>query len=172
MCCIRLEVWYQESEWISFCLPWSIQTGSGVHSTYSTICIEECFSMVKRSERDANHSPPSSVEFKNAWTYTFPLMLSRCGVSETTATNSSCDVVIHLLLMAGVFGCGLDDRIIVFRFHAEARVTFQTIQTVVGPTLFTLPFSVGVSERGWNLHRLPRLRVWSVILPLPLYALM
>ena len=81
------------------------QADSGAHSTSSTIGNEDSFWRVKRPGHDGNHSPPSSVKFKNAWSSTSPPPYT--GVSEGTATNSSGDAVI--LLITDVFGCGLDE---------------------------------------------------------------
>jgi len=43
----------------------TVQTDSGTHSALS--------SGTKQPEREADHSPPSTVEIKNGWSYTFPL---------------------------------------------------------------------------------------------------
>jgi hypothetical protein len=41
------------------------KTGSGAHPAYLMV------SEVKRPEREAVHSPPSSFEVKNVWSYTY-----------------------------------------------------------------------------------------------------
>jgi hypothetical protein len=46
---------------------------------------------VKQQEREADHSPPSSAEIKNAWSYTFSLPIRLYGVvlskKESTGTT-------------------------------------------------------------------------------------
>jgi hypothetical protein len=59
----------------NFSLHHSFQTGSGAHPTSYPMA----FSLgVKRQEREADHSPPSSAEVKNAWncTSTTPIRLN------------------------------------------------------------------------------------------------
>jgi hypothetical protein len=46
------------------------QTGSGVHPTSYTMGTGGSFPRVKRPEREADHSPPASVEVNKMWIYT------------------------------------------------------------------------------------------------------
>jgi hypothetical protein len=47
------------------------QRVSGTHHAFDpTIGTVGSFSVVKRQKRDADHSPPSSAEVKNAWSFT------------------------------------------------------------------------------------------------------
>jgi hypothetical protein len=48
-----------------FSLLYVVQTGSGVHPTSYTMGTG-----VKRPEREADHSPPTSAEAKKMWIYT------------------------------------------------------------------------------------------------------
>jgi hypothetical protein len=50
-----------------------IQTGSGATQPPIQWVLGELFSGVKRPEHEADHCPPSSVEVKNAWSYTSTL---------------------------------------------------------------------------------------------------
>jgi hypothetical protein len=47
-----------------------VQTGSGVHPTFYTMGTGSSFPGVKRLGREADHSPPTSVEVKKMWIYT------------------------------------------------------------------------------------------------------
>jgi hypothetical protein len=47
-----------------------VQPGSGAHPASYPAATEGSFPGVKRLGREANHSPPSSTEIKNAWSYT------------------------------------------------------------------------------------------------------
>jgi hypothetical protein len=46
-----------------------VKTGSGLHPVPSPM-LTGFLSGVKRPRHEANHSPPSSAEIKNAWNYT------------------------------------------------------------------------------------------------------
>jgi hypothetical protein len=48
-----------------FLLLHRLQTGSGAHPASYTMDIESSSSGVKRQEREADHSPPSSAKVKN-----------------------------------------------------------------------------------------------------------
>jgi hypothetical protein len=50
----------------NFSLHHSVQNGSGTHPTFYPMGTEDSFPGGK-----ADHSPPSSAEVKNAWSYTF-----------------------------------------------------------------------------------------------------
>jgi hypothetical protein len=47
-----------------------VQTGSGVHPTSYKMGTGGSFPGVKRQVREADHSPPTSVEGKKMWIYT------------------------------------------------------------------------------------------------------
>jgi hypothetical protein len=47
-----------------------VQTGFGDHPASYQMGTRVIFSAVKRAERGADHSPPSSTEVMNAWSYT------------------------------------------------------------------------------------------------------
>jgi len=49
------------------------QTGSGAHSASYPMVTEGSFPGVKRPDRQADHSPPSSVEVKNARSFALPI---------------------------------------------------------------------------------------------------
>jgi hypothetical protein len=64
----------------NFSLHYRVQTGSEAYpDSYPTskgaLSLEE-----KRSGREANHSPPSSAEVKNAWSYTSTPPIRHHGV--------------------------------------------------------------------------------------------
>jgi hypothetical protein len=46
------------------------QTGSGAHQASGSTCSGAFPPDVKRPGREADHSPPSSAEVKNEWSYT------------------------------------------------------------------------------------------------------
>jgi hypothetical protein len=54
----------------NFSLHHCVQTGAGAHPSSYLIGTRGTFPGVKRPGREADHSPPSSVEVKNAWSYT------------------------------------------------------------------------------------------------------
>jgi hypothetical protein len=47
-----------------------VQTGSRAHPASYPMTTVVLSSEVKRQEREAGHSPPSSAEVKNGWSYT------------------------------------------------------------------------------------------------------
>jgi hypothetical protein len=47
-----------------------VQTSSGAHPASYPMCTRGSFLGVKRPGREADHSPPSSADVKNAWSYT------------------------------------------------------------------------------------------------------
>jgi hypothetical protein len=53
----------------NFSLQHRVQAGSGAHPALYRMCISDSLE-VKRTGREADHSPPSSAEVKNAWSYT------------------------------------------------------------------------------------------------------
>jgi hypothetical protein len=54
----------------NFSLHHRVQNNSGAHSASYPMGTRVSFPVVKRPERETDHSPPSSVEVKNAWSYT------------------------------------------------------------------------------------------------------
>jgi hypothetical protein len=54
----------------NFSLHHRVQNGSGAHPASYTMVLGDLSLGVKRPGREANHSPPSSVEVKNEWSYT------------------------------------------------------------------------------------------------------
>jgi hypothetical protein len=59
-----------ESRWGQECFLHFVQTGSEVHSTSHPMATVGSFPWVKRLEREADHSPPTSAEIKKTWIYT------------------------------------------------------------------------------------------------------
>jgi len=55
----------------NFSLHRRVQTGSGAHPASYLVGTRGSFPGVKRSEREADYSPPSSAKVKNAWSYNF-----------------------------------------------------------------------------------------------------
>jgi hypothetical protein len=49
----------------------SVQTGSGSHPAFYPVGTGGSFPGVKWSGLEADHSPPTSVEVKKTWIYTF-----------------------------------------------------------------------------------------------------
>jgi hypothetical protein len=66
-----------------FSLYHLIQTGSGGHPASYPLDTMGSFPGVKRPGREADHSPPSNAEIKNAWSYTSTPPLSLHGVVFT-----------------------------------------------------------------------------------------
>jgi hypothetical protein len=56
-----------------FSLRHRVQTGSEAHQVSYPMGTTNSFPGIKRPGCEANHSPPTSVEFKNAWSYTSTL---------------------------------------------------------------------------------------------------
>jgi hypothetical protein len=54
----------------NFSLHHLVQHGSGAHPASYPMGTEGCFSGGKAAGREADHSPPSNAEVKNAWSYT------------------------------------------------------------------------------------------------------
>jgi hypothetical protein len=48
-----------------------VQAGSEAHPAYYTMGTEGAIPGVKRPEREADHSPPTSAEVKKKWIYTY-----------------------------------------------------------------------------------------------------
>jgi hypothetical protein len=53
----------------NFSVHHHVQNGSGIHPPSYPMGIGSSFPGVKRPGREADHSPPTSVEVKNAWSY-------------------------------------------------------------------------------------------------------
>jgi hypothetical protein len=54
----------------NFSVHHPVKNGSGIHPASYPMGTGDSFPGVKRLGREANHSPQSSAEFKNTWTYT------------------------------------------------------------------------------------------------------
>jgi hypothetical protein len=54
----------------NFSLHYCVQNGSGAHPASYPMGTRGSFPGVKRPEHEVDHSPPSSAEIKNAWSYT------------------------------------------------------------------------------------------------------
>jgi hypothetical protein len=54
----------------NFSLHHRVQTGSGAHPVCYPMGTRGSFPGVNRPGREADHSPPSSAEVRNAWGYT------------------------------------------------------------------------------------------------------
>jgi hypothetical protein len=54
----------------NFSLLHRVQTGSEAHRTSYRMGTGAVSPQIKRPEREADHLPPPSAEFKNAWRYT------------------------------------------------------------------------------------------------------
>jgi hypothetical protein len=57
-----------------------VQTGSGAHPASFPMGTGVSFLGLKRPEREADRSPPSSADVKNAWRYTSTLPMRLHGV--------------------------------------------------------------------------------------------
>jgi hypothetical protein len=68
-----------------------VQTGSWPHSAPYPMGVTDFFPGVKRAGSKADHSPPRSVEFKNAWWYTrvYPKVSGLVAWSENCKWHSS-----------------------------------------------------------------------------------
>jgi hypothetical protein len=66
----EFESWWGSTD---FSLHHRVQTGSGAHPASYPMGTEGSFSGIKRPGRETDHSPPSSAEVKNTWSYTFTL---------------------------------------------------------------------------------------------------
>jgi hypothetical protein len=69
-----------------FSLLHSVQPGSGAHPASYPMGTGGSFSWVKRSDREADRSPPSSAEVVNTWSYT-SILTYECGGVQSTATS-------------------------------------------------------------------------------------
>jgi hypothetical protein len=65
---------------VNFSLNHHVQNGSGAHSASYPVGTGALSLRVKRPGREADHSPPSSAEVKNAWSYTSTLLIRLHGV--------------------------------------------------------------------------------------------
>jgi hypothetical protein len=64
----------------NFSLHQRVQNGSGTHPATYPRGTRGSFPGVKRLVREADHSPQSSAEVKNAWSYTFTPPIRLHGV--------------------------------------------------------------------------------------------
>jgi hypothetical protein len=73
----------------NFSLHHRVQNGSGAHPASYPVVPGDLSLEVKRPGREANHSPPSSAEVKNAWSYTstLPNTSSWHGASLSTGAT-------------------------------------------------------------------------------------
>jgi hypothetical protein len=55
--------------YVNFSLHHRVQNGSGTNPPSYPVGTRDSFPGVKRPGREADHSPPSSAEVKNAWRY-------------------------------------------------------------------------------------------------------
>jgi len=62
----------------------NVETSAGAHLASYLIRIEDSFPRVKPPERAADHSPPSTVEVKNDWSYTSTPPIRLHGVYKDT----------------------------------------------------------------------------------------
>jgi hypothetical protein len=61
-----------ESRYGTICLLlYIVQTGSGVHPASYPVATGVSLPGIKRQEREADHSPPTSAEVKKTWTYLY-----------------------------------------------------------------------------------------------------
>jgi len=69
-------------------MAWSFMQGcKGIYHWVLHALRDICFSWVKRSGREVDHSSPSDAEFKNEWSYTsFPVCLN--GVIKNSFTST------------------------------------------------------------------------------------
>jgi len=73
-----------------FSLYHRVQNGSGAHPDSYLMGSRGSFTGVKRSGREAYHSPPSSAYVKNAWSYTSTpqyALMAWCSVTRSTRTT-------------------------------------------------------------------------------------
>jgi hypothetical protein len=82
----------------NFSLHHRVHSGSGAHSAFIRWVPGAPSLGVKWPGPEADHSPPSSAEVKNVWSYTSPLhyvSMVWCSVKNSTATtllyHTSCD---------------------------------------------------------------------------------
>jgi hypothetical protein len=68
--------------YFSFC--YRVQSGSEAHPAAYPICTKDSFPGVKKSEREVEHSLPSSAEVKNEWSYssTIPYIFNGVVLNE------------------------------------------------------------------------------------------
>jgi len=66
---------------------WNIQTGPGARWSSYSINTEGYSPEMKQPQRETKHSAPSSAEFKNKRSYTFPLRYAFMAPSVTLFTN-------------------------------------------------------------------------------------
>jgi hypothetical protein len=64
----------------NFSLHHRFQNGSGAHPASYPMATRGSFPGVRRPGCEADHSPPSSAEVKNAWSYTSTLPIRLHGV--------------------------------------------------------------------------------------------
>jgi hypothetical protein len=81
-----------------FCLHQNLQTGSGPHPAFEGY--RSSFPGVKQPERDADHLPLSTADFKSEWSYTSAPPVCLNGTDRKTLPLRY--VLRHLLLLFGL----------------------------------------------------------------------
>jgi hypothetical protein len=75
----------------NFPLHHHVQTGSGAHPVSYPMGTRGSFPVGERPRREADHAPPSSVEVKNAWSYTstppIRVLMKWCLAIKSTGTT-------------------------------------------------------------------------------------
>jgi hypothetical protein len=87
----------------NFSLHYCVQNGSGAHPTSYPMGTGALSLGVKRLGREADHSPPSSAEVKNAWSYTSTpqyVFMAWCLVKQLTVIL--CNTVYTILPSRGI----------------------------------------------------------------------
>jgi hypothetical protein len=70
---------------------------------------------VKRTRRDADHSPPPSVEVTNEWSYTSTPPTYMQGMCRATAADTSTILTFHNLVVGGHVGPVPETRGLLYR---------------------------------------------------------
>jgi hypothetical protein len=82
-----------------FSLRHCVRTGSGAHLQTPTQWVPRALTpWVKRPGREADHSPPSSVEVKNVWSYTYTspyVFMAWCLVKRRNSFTFTCTLVLY-----------------------------------------------------------------------------
>jgi len=94
---------------VNFSLHQRVHTGSGAHSASYPASIPGPVSPgVKRKGREAKHSPPSSTEFMNEWSYTSTHPIRLHGVITWLSTRTTLPLPLPLLAVSVdvmIIGC-------------------------------------------------------------------
>jgi hypothetical protein len=76
-----------------------VHSASGAHPVFCAVGTGGSFPGVKRPGREADHSPPSIAEVKNAWSYTYTSPIRLHGTGTFICVNN---VLIHCLTRKGI----------------------------------------------------------------------